>query len=117
MIIALNTLHLINLKQFERADKKIKNKSVKSTSSNDINRFINSISFSEDGDVATKSEYYLDSEKFIEENKFNRFYSICTSLDEIDGYDTSKIIKNNSKRWKIERLFRILKSELNVRPV
>ena len=110
-------LDSLNLKQFERADKKIKSNRVNSKKANDVNRFINSMHFTKEGERATKSEFSLDFEKFIEENKYNGFYGICTSLDENDGFTTRSIINISSRRWKIERMFRVLKSELSARPV
>lgn len=107
----------INFKQLTRADKKIKNGRVNSKGANDVTRFIDSKYFTKDGDLATKSKHSLNSAKFLDENRFNGFYGICTSLDESNGYDAISIISINSRRWKIERMFKILKSELNARPV
>ncbi|MDY6019785.1 MAG: IS1634 family transposase, partial [Anaerococcus sp.] len=110
-------LDSLNLKQLERADKKIKSNRVNSKKANDVNRFINSMYFTKEGERATKSEFSLDFDKFIEENKYNGFYGICTSLDENDGFTTRSIINISSRRWMIERMFRVLKSELSARPV
>lgn len=107
----------ITLKQLERVNKKIKSNRVNTKRNTDATRFIDSKYFTNEGDLATKSEYSLNVEKFIKENQFNGFYGICTSLEKEDGYDALSIVRINSRRWKIERLFRILKNELSARPV
>ena len=57
---------------------------------------------------------FFDDEKLIEEEKYDGYYAIVTS--ELDTED-EKIIKMYRGLWRIEESFRIIKSDLETRPV
>lgn len=60
-----------------------------------------------------KSIYELDEKRIEEESKYDGFYAVVTNLEG----DPAEIIKINKRRWEIEENFRIMKSELEARPV
>ena len=75
---------------------------------NDVTRFINKKKNTE------KKEFYLDEEKIKEEEKYDGFYAIATNI--FDMHET-EIIEIQSKRYKIEDCFRVLKTNFSSRPV
>lgn len=83
------------------------------TRQTDYKRFIKRYHATEEGEVADKVTYCLNSELIAEEEKYDGFYAVATNLDD----DVSEIIKINSGRWEIEECFRIMKSEFKSRPV
>lgn len=99
----------IRNKQIDRAKKMLENNSYEKsiTGPNDVRRFI----------VKAKDSkaisYCLDQVKIDEEAKYDGFYAIATNLDD----NASDIIKINSKRYKIEDCFRVLKTNFEARPV
>lgn len=101
--------------QIQRATKIIdKNpKKIKSNNDNDPKRFINSISTTDNGEIASQTHYFIDNEKVSDEAKYDGLYAVCTNLED----DALEIIKINKRRWEIEESFRIMKSEFNARPV
>lgn len=63
-----------------------------------------------------KDTYELDKKLIEEEQKYFGFYAIATNLiDERD--DPREIIAINSRRWKIEECFRVLKTDFSSRPI
>lgn len=101
--------------QIERAQKVIdKNPTkIKKCNANDYKRFIQKTSCTEDGEIAEKDFYSIDTTIIEKEEAFDGFYGVCTNL--VDP--VSKIIKANNRRWEIEECFRIMKSEFKARPV
>lgn len=97
-------------KQIERARKLIKDNKVEDLkkNQNDPKRFIKK-------DSQTKDKYYIDEDKIKEEEKYDGFYAIATNLDAINEY--KEIIEINSRRYKIEDCFRVLKTTFKARPV
>ena len=85
----------------------------KKANQNDFKRFIESKSYTVDGDVAKKEVLSIDSGLIMEEQIFDGFYGSCTNLED----DPEVIIKVNHRRWEIEECFRIMKSEFKARPV
>ena len=67
----------------------------------------------QDGEAAEYTAYYIDENAIAQEEKYDGFYAVCTSLE--DGVES--IIKVNRRRWEIEECFRIMKSEFQARPV
>lgn len=96
--------------QIERARKLIKNNKVEDLkkTQNDPKRFIKK-------DQSTKDTYYIDEDKIKEEEKYDGFYAIATNLDAVHDY--KDILEQNSKRYKIEDCFRVLKTNFKARPV
>jgi transposase len=78
----------------------------------DVTRFIKRISVAKDGQEAVDL-YEIDQSVIEEEEKYDGYYAIATNLDD----DAKAILKINSQRYKIEDCFRILKTNLNARPV
>jgi len=101
--------------QIERAQKLIDNspKSIEKCRQNDYKRFIHKTACTADGEVADKKIYSIDNDTILQEEAFDGFYGVCTSLED----DASEIIKINQRRWEIEECFRIMKSEFKARPV
>ncbi len=75
---------------------------------NDVTRFIKS------NTKKDKKDFYLDQERIDEEEKYDGFYAIATNI--FDMKET-EIIGIQSKRYKIEDCFRILKTNFSSRPV
>ena len=81
---------------------------------NDPARFIESISVTNEGEVAEKKTYLLNEDKISEEAKYDGLYALCTDLLDDDPAD---IIKVSEGRWQIEACFRTLKTDFEARPV
>ena len=105
----------IRNKQLERAIKLIETRpgDIKKKNQNDFRRFISSTNVTDDGEIADKAIYGLNSDAIAKEEMYDGFYAVCTNLDE----DPKVITKINHKRWEIEECFRIMKSEFKARPV
>lgn len=101
--------------QIDRALKAISgNKSLlKKTNQNDYRRFVEKTTCTDNGEIAEKEIYSIDTELIKKEEAFDGFYGVCTNLDG----DPTDIIKINHRRWEIEECFRIMKSEFKARPV
>ncbi len=104
----------IRARQIERAEKMIKSgKRRHGKNQNDPARFIQETSITEDGEIAEKNLYELDTERIQQEEIYDGFYAVVTNLED----DPAEIIKINKRRWEIEENFRIMKSEFEARPV
>ena len=100
--------------QVARALKKIASgESVKVKSPSDCRRFIKETGVTEDGEVAEKKFLYLDEEKIKDEARFDGLYALATSLDD----PATAILRANSYRYEIEHLFRVTKTDLELRPI
>ena len=66
------------------------------------------------GEAADKLERVLDEDKINEDALYDGYFCIITS--ELD-YDYKKILEVYGSLWKIEKSFRITKSDLKVRPI
>lgn len=86
---------------------------LKKCNSNDYKRFIAKEHCTNDGKLADKEIYSIDSELIAQEAVYDGFYAVCTNLED----DASEIIKINTRRWEIEESFLIMKSEFKARPV
>ena len=80
---------------------------------NDPARFIKSTAITEDGEVAGRNIYDLDSDCISEEEMYDGFYAVITNLEG----DVGEILKINRQRWEIEENFRIMKTDFEARPV
>lgn len=80
---------------------------------NDPARFIKSTAITEDGEVAGRNIYDLDSDRISEEEMYDGFYAVITNLEG----DVGEILKINRQRWEIEENFRIMKTDFQARPV
>ena len=110
-----NYLRSIRDRQGKRALKTVEAgaKAVERKRQNDPKRFIKADHATSDGEVADQTVYYIDEEAVAQEEKYDGFYAVCTSLE--DGLED--IIKVNRRRWEIEECFRIMRSEFQARPV
>ncbi len=97
----------IRLGQIERAKKILDNMDPETFKKgpNDVKRFIKS---------DQKNTYYLDEERIKEEAKYDGYYAIATNIFDMKE---KEIIAIQSRRYKIEDCFRILKTHFNSRPV
>lgn len=101
--------------QIERAKKSIETNNVtrKGKNQNDYRRLINSISSTDNGEVAENKSYTINQELIEEEEKYDGYYALTTNL----VGDISEIFKIVKGRWEIEESFRIMKSDFLARPV
>lgn len=79
----------------------------------DYKRLINQTHVTLEGEIAKKVALSIDEDKISSEAAYDGFYAVCTNLED----DVPEIIRINKMRWQIEECFRIMKSELKVRPV
>lgn len=96
------------IKMMEQPGKKRRGKN-----QNDPARFIKSTAITEDGEVAGRNVYDLDSDPISEEEMYDGFYAVITNLEG----DVGEILKINKQRWEIEENFRIMKTDFEARPV
>lgn len=101
--------------QIERANKAIDNGDVgrKGKNQNDYKRFINSLNSTDAGELAENVKYVIDTDKIIEEEKYDGYYAVSTN---VIG-EVGNILKIIKRRWEIEESFRIMKSDFLARPV
>lgn len=77
--------------------------------------YINNIKFDkETGVISNGSELSLDVEKIKEDEKFDGYYSIVTSEENLSDLELRNIYKGLAK---IEETFKITKSEFDARPI
>ena len=101
-------------RQVERAQNLINNPTkISKNRQDDPKRFIKSSSVTNDGEIASKKVFSLNTTAIEKEEEFDGFYAVCTTLED----DISEIIKINKRRWEIEESFRILKTDFKARPV
>lgn len=100
--------------QIDRAIKQANSKQKnKRNNPNDPGRFIKEKYFTKEGEKANQVQYLIDKERIKKEEMFDGFYGICTDLEA----SPLELIKINKNRWEIERCFREMKTEFQVRPV
>lgn len=105
-------------RRIERAEKLIAqgDKAIKRKGKNDVREYIQELSCTDSGEVAEHHIYALNEEVISADARYDGFYAVYTSLDQIE-YPISQINKINHGRWEIEECFRIMKSEFRARPV
>jgi len=81
---------------------------------NDPMRFAKRTSATAEGEVADVDVWEIDGAKVADEAAFDGFYGLATSLD---ADDVPGILKVAAGRWEIEECFRIMKDEMEARPV
>ena len=101
--------------QIEKAKKSIETNNVtrKGKNQNDYRRFINSVSSTDNGEVAENKSYSINQNIIEEEEKYDGYYALTTNL----VGDITEIFKIVKGRWEIEESFRIMKSDFLARPV
>jgi len=109
-----NYLRSVRNRQVERAAARVEKKTAAVHSNqNSPSRFIKEISATETGEVAKEKTLFLDRDRIMNEEKYDGFYAVCTTLED----PVSEIIDINRRRWEIEESFRIMKTEFEARPV
>lgn len=105
----------IRYQHVERALKALSGgaKAVDKKRQNDPRRFIRADHTTQDGEVADKTVYYIDTDAIREEGKYDGFYAVCTNMED----NPEAIVKVNRRRWEIKECFRIMRSEFDARPV
>ena len=104
----------IRARQIERAKKLAqRNQSVSNRNPNSPSRFLEEVKYTKDGEVAQKKHVSFNEDKVTEEEMYDGFYAVCTTLED----PAEEILKINKRRWEIEESFRIMKSEFEARPV
>lgn len=104
----------IRERQIERAQKIVdKGASAKTRDQNSPTRFVMEHPVTKDGEIAEHISRSLDNEKIHEEECYDGFSAVCTTLDD----PASMIVSINKRRWEIENAFRVMKSEFRARPV
>ncbi|MDR1319812.1 MAG: IS1634 family transposase [Gracilibacteraceae bacterium] len=78
----------------------------------DVTRFIKRKSVGKNGEKAV-DHYMIDQSVIDEEEKYDGYYAVATNLED----DAKDILEINSKRYKIEDCFRVLKTNFRARPV
>jgi transposase len=100
--------------QIERARNILKYKNVEDVKKgpHDVTRFIKRRSVGKNGEKAI-DHYGIDQSIIDEEEKYDGYYAVATNLED----DAKDILAINSKRYKIEDCFRVLKTNFRARPV
>lgn len=117
LIVSFNTKYRdyqrrIREKKIERAEALLKNpgKIAKTTDQRNPRYFIKPADSEED----KNQKYELNVRRITEDMRYDGFYAVTTDLED---EDIRLIIKSNHQRWEIEESFRIMKSELETRPI
>ena len=105
----------IRSKQLDRAQKMVdgKIKKRKGKNQNDPARFVKETKFTNEGEIAENATFELDQDRISEEAKYDGYYAVITNLED----NVEEILKINKQRWEIEENFRIMKTDLEARPV
>lgn len=100
--------------QIERAENILKTRNVEDVKKgpHDVTRFIKRTSTGNNGEKASDC-YEIDKSRIEQEEKYDGYYAVATNLDD----EAKTILSINSKRYKIEDCFRILKTSFRARPV
>jgi transposase len=100
--------------QVDRAKDIIERKNVEDVKKgpNDVTRFIKRTSTGKNGEKAS-DHYELDQAAIDREEKYDGYYAVATNLQD----DAKSVLGINSKRYRIEDCFRILKTNFRSRPV
>lgn len=100
--------------QIERARKILKDKNVEDVKKgpHDVTRFIKRTSVGKNGEKAC-DHYEINQSMIDGEEKYDGYYAVATNLTD----PAKDILEINSKRYKIEDCFRILKTNFEARPI
>ncbi|HAP19841.1 MAG TPA: IS1634 family transposase, partial [Lachnospiraceae bacterium] len=100
--------------QIERAQKILDSYRVEDVKKgpHDVTRFIKRTSMGKDGEKAS-DHYTIDRKLIEEEEKYDGYYAVATNLEDC----AKDILAVNSKRYKIEDCFRVLKTNFQARPI
>ena len=100
--------------QIERARKILTDKNVEDVKKgpHDVTRFIKRSSIGKNGEKAS-DHYTIDQSVIDKEEKYDGYYAVATNL--VD--EAKEILAINSRRYKIEDCFRIMKTNFSTRPI
>ncbi len=77
--------------------------------------YVNNLKFDKKtGAISDGSQLSLNEEKIKEDEKFDGYYSIVTSEENLSDLELRNIYKN---LWKIEETFKVTKTEFDARPI
>lgn len=79
---------------------------------NDVKRFLKRVAKTKSGEDA-RVDYILDEAKIAEEERYDGYYAVATNLDD----PVKDILAVSHKRYQIEDCFRIMKTNLDGRPI
>lgn len=101
--------------QIERAQRMLERgkSKLRTKGAHDPRRFITNVAVTDEGEIAGNQIYALDQERIDQEAAYDGFYAVCTNLED----DIQAIVRINKRRWEIEEAFRIMKHDLEARPV
>ena len=104
----------IRNRQIERAKSILEHKNVEDVKKgpHDVTRFIKRTSVGKNGEKAS-DHYGIDQSVIDEEEKYDGYYAVATNLED----DVKAILEIDSRRYKIEECFRVLKTNFRARPV
>lgn len=106
-------------KYLKAAEKIIKQKNQKKVelegTSKKLQKFVNIENETKDGQKAEISKYSMNQEAIEEDERFDGFYAVSTSIS--SKLQVADIIRINKGRWQIEESFMLMKSEFRSRPV
>lgn len=105
---------IIRNRQVERAKKLLEMKDPEEIKKgpNDVKRFMKRVAKTKSGEKASV-EYVIDEDKIAEEEKYDGYYAVATNLDD----PAKDILGISHKRYQIEDCFRIMKTNLEGRPI
>ena len=89
----------------------------------DFRKYIKETAYTQDGEVVERLKNDIDWDKVREEEKYDRFYAVCTNLEEYRDskgklrHSLEEILDINRARWEIEESFRIMKVHIRTRPI
>ncbi len=100
--------------QIERAQKILDNYNVEDVKKgpHDVTRFIKRTSVGKDGEKAS-DHYAIDRAVIEKEEQYDGYYAVATNLED----RAEDILAINSRRYKIEDCFRVLKTNFDARPI
>lgn len=103
------------LEQIKRAEVLINrgDATINKKDSRDCKRFIAKTYTTEEGELANKCSYHINTQQIEDESIYDGLYAVTTDV-KTDIYD---VITVNKNRWMIEDGFRIMKTYLRSRPI
>ena len=117
---------VVRNRQIERARKLLadaKNPEEVKKGPHDIRRFIRRKKSKADENMTVQDLFEINDDRIVDEEKYDGFYAIATNLDVLDDNlcakrpEVLKVLSIMSNRNKVEDDFRIMKTNLDARPV
>ena len=86
------------------------------TKCDEVKRYIKATHTTNSGEIATDTVLEIDNDVVKEQERYDGFYAVCTSIDNKE-MSVRDIINVNKNRWEIEESFMLMKTEFKSRPV